>query len=1605
MFHASVTRDPVGGDTPFSRLSATARSAWAKHDRKTEGHLPLWRHMADSGAVAGELWDHWAPRSIRESVSETLPGGDEDASKLIQFLAAVHDAGKITPAFGCQVEPLARRMRDAGLDMRTAGEYGLDRRLAPHGLAGQLLLQEWMAERFGFGARASGQFAVVAGGHHGTPPDHQQIHDLQLRPHLLRHPGPSEDTWRAAQFELMDCCAAWAGVTDRLPEWKAVRLPQTVQVLLTALVIVSDWIASAPELFPYDPQTWQPVGPIGERRRLQAAWAGLELPKPWAAQPPQESAQELFAKRFPKLKGAAVRPVQAEAVRIARSMPPAGLLMIEAPMGEGKTEAALAATEILAARTGAGGVLVALPTRATGDAMFARLLAWLDELPESGDGPRSVVLAHAKAALNDLWAGMLRRGHRSISAVNLDGGEQIGVERERRARPAGLHAHQWLRGRKKQLLASFAVGTIDQVLFAGLKSRHLALRHLAVAGKVVVIDEVHAYDAYMGRYLDRVLEWLAAYRVPVVLLSATLPADRRRSLAAAYAGEAGAEVETAADAYPLITAVAPGHPARTARPAPASGRQTDVLLERLNDDVQVLADRLTKELADGGCALVVRNTVDRVLEAAEVLRERFGDGAVTVAHSRFLAADRAAKDADLLRRFGPEGEQRPLRHVVVASQVVEQSLDIDFDLLVTDLAPVDLVLQRVGRLHRHPRPRPPRLTQARCLVTGVDWLATPPWPVSGSRAVYSGEHTLLRSLAVLGPHLDGKPLRLPDGIGPLVQTAYGEDEIGPDTWAQAMREARADHLALLAEKRGKAEGFLLGPVRRPGRPVYGWLEAHAGDADDSRDGRAQVRDSGETVEVLVVQRQADGRLTTVPWLDGGAEGGRGGLELPTDFPPNRRAAEAVAASALTLPGRFSKHWLIDRTIDELERFLVPAWQVKECPWLAGELVLVLDSRCQTRLAGFDLTYSPADGLRVTSSGVPANSSRARPGGAAGTGPDREEGGQSEQSTSGRGAPAAQAAGHASRCEEQAEGRAVSAKPPATSGPPSFNLVSDPWLPVQRADGTVEEVSLAELFAQAGDLRRLVGDLPTQDMALLRLLLAIVYDALDGPAEIEDWEELWLSPDPFAAVPAYLDLYRERFDLLHPEKPFYQVANLRTGKGELAPLSRIVADVPVGSAFFSMRRPGVDRLSYAEAARWLVHTHAYDTSGIKPAMVGDKERAKAGKVYPLGVGSLGNLGGVFAEGATLRETLLLNLIAFEEAYGEPANRSGAKDLPVWRRTPLGPEERKSDARTPQPDGLRDLYTWQSRRVRLHSENGGVTGVVLGYGDPLVLAAPWKLEPMSGWRRNATQEKKQGRVPVYTPRRHDPSRAAWRGLGALLPARQQVTDAGKRGEAATALRPGVARWFTQVITSTEINPGTLVRLRLVGAVYGTQQSVVDEIVDDSVVLPVITLHEENPVYGAAAVDAVSDAELAVAALGQLAGNLARAAGMDPASPVADARDLGFGTLDGPYRAWLAELLSYPDLDTARQEWRSTVRRHVLRLGRQILTSAGPAADEGRLVDVPGLGIRLMDAGRAADWFFKRLNKVLGPATGPSDPGARVPRQTGPGVVRIHPTESTS
>ncbi|WP_455907756.1 CRISPR-associated helicase Cas3' [Streptomyces mirabilis] len=943
---------------------------WAKHDRDTDGWLPLWRHMEDSAAVAALLWDRWLPVGVRGLVGEALPGGEGDARALAVWLAGVHDIGKATPAFACQVESLADAMRDRGLAMVSREAMGAERRLAPHGLAGQVLLGEWLEETHGWAPARCGQFTVVVGGHHGLPPEHGQIKALYQHEELLRTPGPSGDVWSGVQKELLDACAARFGVAGRLPAWGSVALSQPAQVLLTALVIVSDWVASNADLFPYFPDG----ASRSDEERLAAAWRGLDLPPPWRADEPGGDAQALLSSRFGLPAGVKPRPVQEAAVSLAREMEVPGLMVVEAPMGEGKTEAALAVAEIFAARSGAGGVFFALPTMATGNAMFPRLLAWLDRLP-APDGTRySVHLAHSKAALNDMYAGLMARSGRVV-AVDLDGSVGEGARQKRRAGPE-LVVHSWLHGRKKAMLASFVAGTIDQLLFAGLKSRHLALRHLAVAGKVVVIDEAHAYDTYMNVYLDRVLSWLGAYRVPVVVLSATLPASRRRELVEAYAGCTGMlprqEAESAA--YPLLTAVAPGG-GPVVRFPQASDRATDVWVEPFADGLGLLADRLEIELADGGCVLVVRNTVKRVLDTARELRRRFGEADVTVAHSCFVDLDRAGKDSGLLKRFGPPGKdtERPLgRHIVVASQVAEQSLDVDFDLLVSDLCPVDLLLQRMGRLHRHQRgpgqgDRPEGLRAARCLVTGADWTAAVPVPVRGSVAVY-GRYALLRSAAVLLPHLEGglaRPVRLPADISILVQGAYGEEPVGPDHWQGALEEARE----LLERHRGdqeeRAAVFRLGSVGRPGRPLFGWVAAGVGDADDTRAGRAQVRDSRESLEVVVVQRRADGSLATLPWLGEDSRGRpRGGVELPQDATPTRFAARTAASCGLRLPLQFSTAETMDRAIAELERLYLPAWQGKDSPWLSDQLILTLDEDCQTQLAGFALRYSQHDGLEV-----------------------------------------------------------------------------------------------------------------------------------------------------------------------------------------------------------------------------------------------------------------------------------------------------------------------------------------------------------------------------------------------------------------------------------------------------------------------------------------------------------------------------------------------------------------------------------------------------------------------------------------------------------------
>jgi len=524
----------------------------------------------------------------------------------------------------------------------------------------------------------------------------------------------------------------------------------------------------------------------------------------------------------------------------------------------------------------------------------------------------------------------------------------------------------------------------------------------------------------------------------------------------------------------------------------------------------------------------------------------------------------------------------------------------------------------------------------------------------------------------------------------------------------------------------------------------------------------------------------------------------------------------------------------------------------------------------------------------------------------------------------------------------------------------FSLIDEPWVLVRTEAGGTDEVSLIELFRRSSGLVEVVGDLPTQGFAILRLALAVLSRATDGPRDEEAWEGLWATGSPpMPAIEAYLKRFRDRFDLFHPTTPFFQVADLRTAKGEHSGLEKLVADVPAGHPYFTTRSGvGLDRLTPAEATRWLVHLQAFDVSGIKSGAVGDP-RVKGGRGYPIGVGWSGNLGGLVVQGEDLWRTLLLNLVPWDQPT---LVQSGPEDLPAWERAVDSAAE--DDDVASRPRGPVDLYTWQSRRARLVGGPSGVTGVLVSNGDRLTVQNRQRVEPMTAWRRSEPQQKKLGIPIVYMPQGHVPGRALWRGLATTLPV---VSPRGKADGGQPHVSAGVVEWAARALDRRY-----RVQLRAIGMVYGTQSAVVDDVIDDRLVMSVSVLDTVQPALPQAVVDAVSAADEAVFALRNLASNVAKAAGAEPA--LADgqrerAAERAYAALDGPFRRWLAGLGPDTDAEAARIDWHRTAGLILRRLGDEVVLAAGPAAWVGR--DVRG---RRITAPEADGWFRSALAKAL-------------------------------
>ena len=295
--------------------------------------------------------------------------------------------------------------------------------------------------------------------------------------------------------------------------------------------------------------------------------------------------------------------------------------------------------------------------------------------------------------------------------------------------------------------------------------------------KVVIIDEVHAYDAYMSQYLQQALQWMGAYGVGVIMLSATLPATKRKELLESYLkgknrlttlqSPCNVEQSLNSSAYPLITYT---NDTQIKQFAPnfneAINKSKKVAVHKINDDQ--LTSTVAKLINPTGVVGVIVNTVARAQKLAKLLATEFGDSMVELLHSGFIAPDRIAKEENLLATIGKSSNTRPRQKIIVGTQVIEQSLDIDFDVLISDLAPMDLLLQRLGRVHRHAHQRSAKHHQPQLFVLGCnhDWEFVP-----GSVTVY-GNYLLARTEYYLP-----KTINLPQDISPLVQKVYVQEDL------------------------------------------------------------------------------------------------------------------------------------------------------------------------------------------------------------------------------------------------------------------------------------------------------------------------------------------------------------------------------------------------------------------------------------------------------------------------------------------------------------------------------------------------------------------------------------------------------------------------------------------------------------------------------------------------------------------------------------------------------------------------------------------------------------------------------------------------------------
>jgi len=707
---------------------------WAKTSRDNDDRWhPLILHMLDVAASAEAILAR-EPESTRTRMAAILGLDWEQARPWLLLLVACHDLGKACPGFQCRWRNLSSL--DAGRSPNTD---------INHAFVSQIALSSWLQEQ-GWPDELAELVADAVGCHHGERAAPSILNHLMGDRRAIGKPDWS-DVRRGLTAALMEVLEPSVTPTKE-------NLSGPDFMLLSGLTSFADWIGSNEEWFTFGkPAQCSDLKSWFHARRAQAEQAldaiGWEFRAPLVTQ----------SKSFTDVFGFAPRPLQQTVAEALAELNRPAILLLEAPMGEGKTEAAFFAHLELQRRFRHRGLYIALPTKATGNAMFDRTLKFLRN--QGAHRRLDLQLVHGGVLLNDTFQQL----HISNIYDSRAGGE--------------VRAGEWFTHKKRALLSEYGVGTVDQALLPILPVRHNFVRLWGLANRVVVFDEIHAYDAYTGTLLIHLLRWLLALGSSVVLLSATLPLSIRRKLATVV-NDILPEQEVE---YPRLSVFQYGEKVRQKHFQADPARRQTARLQSLTPDLSDMRAALEASLAQGGIGLALLNTVQRAQDLYRLFSDgvplerdgqrvgkRLSDGTeVFLFHARFPADRRQKREEQALEVFGKENT-RIGRKILIATQVAEQSLDLDFDVIATDLAPIDLILQRAGRLWRHARASRP-VSEPLLLVAGL----TDDVPPSFGKPLWWGsvyrEDILLRTWSLLRVK---QQLTLPDEIDALVQAVYEE---------------------------------------------------------------------------------------------------------------------------------------------------------------------------------------------------------------------------------------------------------------------------------------------------------------------------------------------------------------------------------------------------------------------------------------------------------------------------------------------------------------------------------------------------------------------------------------------------------------------------------------------------------------------------------------------------------------------------------------------------------------------------------------------------------------------------------------------------------------